>query len=124
MDRRWHHHLVSKPEELADHSSISAAQLKVLLAFPAICQAHALLAHPHPRRFRQDIKNGLNERFIRSIDFDRTQTARWPERRTHVTLCERGKPVLLFLIRRPSRAEYVPLLVLRPFFISEEPTSE
>src|SRR3546814_7671719 len=61
MDRRWHHHLVSKPEELADHSSISAAQLKVLLAFPAICQAHALLAHAHPRRFRQDIKNGLNE---------------------------------------------------------------
>src|SRR3546814_20382941 len=67
MDRRWHHHLVSKPEELADHSSISAAQLKVLLAFPAICQAHALLAHAHPRRFRQDIRSEEHTTELQSL---------------------------------------------------------
>src|SRR3546814_7119553 len=117
MDRRWHHHLVSKPEELADHSSISAAQLKVLLAFPAICQAHALLAHAHPRRFRQDIKNGLNERFILSIDVDRTQTARWPERQPDVTLWERGKPVLLFLIRSEAHTSELQSLMRNSYAV-------
>src|SRR3546814_20390727 len=120
MDRRWHHHLVSKPEELADHSSISAAQLKVLLAFPAICQAHALLAHAHPRRFRQDIKNGLNERFIPSIDVDRTQTARWPERQTAVTLGESGKPGFVFHMSRNSRAESGPRVCVLQNTESEE----
>src|SRR3546814_19335455 len=102
MDRRWHHHLVSKPEELAYHSSISAAQLKVLLAFPALCQAHALLSHAHPKRFRQDIKNGLNEPFIFSIAVELTQTARWPQRPPTVTLCDSSTPVLQFLHRRHS----------------------
>src|SRR3546814_19249066 len=106
MDRRCHHHMVSKPEELADHSSISAAQLKVLLAFPAICQAHALLAHAHPRRFRQDIKNGLNERCILSIEVDRTQTTRWPARKPDARLWDRGTPDKLSSIRRQPQPEH------------------
>src|SRR3546814_15662520 len=68
---------------------------------------------PYTTRFRS--KDDLNERCILSIDVDRTQTARWPERQTDVTLWERGKPVLLFLIRRHSRAEYGPLVDVRHF---------